>query len=147
MQIVVFGLGKEEYALDIQYIQEIIGLQETTKVPNMPQYVEGVVNFRGRIIPVIDLAQKFNLETKDQDDSARLIVLEFVQDKPIGIKTDYVNEVLTIDEANIENPPKLDEHEQDHCIKGIIKEDDRLIILLDHTKIVSAEMMPELDFE
>ncbi|SMB81810.1 purine-binding chemotaxis protein CheW [Desulfonispora thiosulfatigenes DSM 11270] len=147
MQIVVFGLGKEQYALDIQYIQEIVSLQETTKIPNMPDYIEGVVNFRGRIIPVIDLAKKFNFDIKDQDDSARLIVLEFIKNKPIAIKTDYVNEVLTIDDANIENPPKLDEQEKEHCVKGIIKNDDRLIILLDHSKIITAEMMPELDIE
>lgn len=144
MQIVVFGLGKEEYAFDIQFVHEIVRLQETTKIPNMPEFMEGIINLRGKIIPVIDLSRKFNLAAKDEDEATRLIVLELSKDKPVAIKTDYVNEVLTIDDANIENPPKVSEQEGEHCIKGIIKIDEKLIILLDHLKIIEADMMPQI---
>ena len=85
MQIVVFTIGKEEYGLDIQNVQEIVRLQERTKLPNLPEFFEGVINLRGKVIPVLNLAKKFNLQGNREGDSARLIVLSIDNDKSLAI--------------------------------------------------------------
>lgn len=144
MQVVIFRLERIDYALDIRYVQEILGPQEPTKIPGTPIFVEGVINLRDKIIPVINLCQKFGLNQNVNSAEQRLVVLETAVNKHIAIKTEHVSEVLTIDEKDIEQPPSLSNNETQHCVQGIIKLDNRLIVLLNRDNLIDAEIMPQL---
>lgn len=139
MQVVVFKIGKEEYAFDIQDVQEIVRLQERAKIPNMPEFMEGVINLREKVIPVISLAKKFNLNAREDNDSTRLIVLNLDADKQIAIKADEVTEVLNIEESKIEPVPSITENNKDNCVTGITRVNEKLIILLGSKKILEAD--------
>lgn len=144
MQIVVFTIGKEEYGLDIQNVQEIVRLQERTKLPNLPEFFEGVINLRGKVIPVLNLAKKFNLQGNREGDSARLIVLSIDNDKSLAVMGDKVTEVLTIDETWIEQAHAILEESKDSCVTGIVKLKDKLVILLDSNKIIDTQEIPKV---
>lgn len=139
MQTVVFKIGKEEYCFDIKNVQEIVRVEQPYKIPNMPEYIEGVINLRGKVIPVLNLAHKFNLEAKEENDETRLIVLNIGESKMLAAKADEVTEVLTIRDDNIEKISKIASDDTDTCLEGIAKMKERLIILLDSNKIMAAE--------
>ncbi|KJS20570.1 MAG: hypothetical protein VR72_14350 [Clostridiaceae bacterium BRH_c20a] len=147
MQVVVFKIGKEEYGVDIQRVQEIVLDQKRTKLPNFAEYMEGVINLRGIIIPVLNLAIKFNLVAGEDAKSTRLIVLNLEDDKKIAIIADEVTEVLTITEQEIENIDNFTQTTNKHCISGIAKLKDKLVILLEVGSIVDAEELPKIDLE
>ena len=137
MQLVTFNIGKEEFGMDIHHVQEINRMTNITKVPNSPIYVEGIINLRGGVIPVIDLRLKLNAEKKEIDKNTRIIVAE-VENKIVGFIVDAVNEVLRIPDKLIEEPPAMVAGIDSEFIKAVGKLEDRLLILIDIKKIIQA---------
>jgi len=136
LQLVTFRLGTEEYSLDILSVQEIIRHMHLTKVPRTPDFVEGVINLRGRVIPVLDLRKRFGMPSEERTNETRIIVVE-VEGKTVGLKVDAVSEVLRLPAASVEPPPSLIAGVESEYIKGVGKLDGRLIILLDVGKILT----------
>ncbi len=136
LQFVTFTLGNEEYAVDILNVQEINRITDITQVPNSPDYVEGVINLRGKVIPVINLRTKFHMEEKPTDDTSRIIIME-ISEITNGLIVDSVSEVLRIASSSLEPPPPMSSDIQSHFIKGIAKLDTRLIILIDLNKLLN----------
>ena len=135
LQFVTFTLGNEEYAVDILSVQEINRITEITIVPNSPDYVEGVINLRGKVIPVINLRKKFGLTDKETDDSSRIIIME-IQGITNGLIVDSVSEVLRILTNTIEPAPPMSSNISSQFIKGIAKLENRLIILIDLDRLL-----------
>ena len=134
--MVAFQLGKEEYAVDILNVQEINRLLNITRIPRADKNIEGVVNLRGNIIPVINLHSKFNLESAGEEDDKRIIVFQF-DDVRAGIIVDEVSEVLRISSKDIEAATY--QSMDATLLKGIAKVGERLLILLDLQKILGLE--------
>ncbi len=141
-QLVVFSLLNENYGIDIYKVQEIIQYRDITYVPKAPPFVKGVINLRGRIIPVIDLKERFGLPEKEVTADTRIIVVE-ISSQTIGLIVDSVTEVLRIPNTNIEPPPPVTTIEADF-IEGVGKLDERLIIILDIDRILTKEEKREL---
>jgi purine-binding chemotaxis protein CheW len=144
LQLVSFLIGNEEYGVDILYVQEINRMIQITKVPNAPGFVDGVINLRGRVIPVIDLRSRLNIPKKEHDKNTRIIVVE-VNNKTVGFIVDAVNEVLRIPKNITEAPPELVSGVNSEYIKAVGKLEDRLLILLDLEKILSTEQKAQLE--
>jgi len=136
VQLVSLCLGKEEFGIDILKVQEINRMVEITKVPQAPHYCEGVINLRGKVIPVINLRKKFELEEKEWDKSTRILVCD-VNSNVIGMIVDSVDEVLKIPKSTIEATPDVVGSISANYINGIAKLDDRLLIFLDVIKVAS----------
>jgi purine-binding chemotaxis protein CheW len=135
-QVVVFELGGECYGVDIGLVQEIIRPPAITSVPRAPEYVEGVINLRGRVIPVINLRTRFGLPGAERGRAARIVVLN-VGGQTVGAAVDAVSEVLRIAMASVEPPGATLAGAAAARLRGIAKLDDRLIILLDPNSILS----------
>ena len=145
LQLVSFNLGNEEFAIDILRVQEINRMVEITKVPKSPDFVEGVINLRGKVIPVIDLRKRFSLEAAEHTKETRIVVVD-IEGKVIGLIVDSVSEVLRLPEDTIEPPPPIVAGGVDsEYIQGVGKLDDRLLILLDINNIFSKEENEALD--
>ncbi len=138
IQIVSFKLGKEEFGVDILLVQEINRMTQITKVPNSPDFVEGVINLRGKVIPVIDLRRRMNLERVEHDKGTRIIVVE-IQNRTIGFIVDSVNEVLRVPADTFEAPPEMVSGIGSEFIRAVGKLEDRLLILIDLNKILLDE--------
>ena len=136
-QIVSFRVGDEEFGLDILRVQEIIRHQHLTRVPNSSDFVDGVINLRGKVIPVIALRKRFGITLEPSDGQARIVVLE-VQNMVLGFIVDSVPEVLRIPESAVVPPPRFGKTERDY-VSGVAKMDDRLLLLLDVDRIMSVE--------
>ncbi|MBK7498693.1 MAG: chemotaxis protein CheW [Ignavibacteriales bacterium] len=136
LQLVSFKIGEEEFGVDINIVQEINRMLQITKVPNTPDFIEGVVNLRGRIIPVIDLRVKLGLIKLEHGKNTRIVVIE-LKEQTIGFIVDEVNEVLRIPKSITETPPELIGGVNNEFITAIGKLEDRLLILLDLEKIFS----------
>lgn len=130
IQLVSFKVGKEEFGVDILKVQEINRMLKITKVPNSLDFVEGVVNLRGRIIPVIDLRKRLSIENKIHDAKTRIVVVD-IAGNIVGFIVDEVNEVLRISKDILENPPELVAQVDSDFITSVAKLEDRIIILLD----------------
>ncbi len=137
LQFVTFTLNNEQYAVDILNVQEINRITEITKVPNSPDYVEGVINLRGKVIPVINLRKKFRFDEKPTDDTSRIIIME-INGITNGLVVDSVSEVLRVPSSIIEPAPPMSSDLSGSFIKGIAKMDDRLIILIDIDKLIGG---------
>lgn len=138
IQVVAFQLGDEEYAVDIINVQEINRLLNITRVPRSPYYIDGVVNLRGSIVPVVNLHKKFNMEISSNDEDTRIIVFQF-EDVKAGIIVDKVSEVLHINLNDVEETAKVYNSIDAEIIKGVARVDDRLLILLDLQKLLGIE--------
>ena len=139
LQLVTFTLRKEEYAVDILNVQEINRITEITQVPNSPSYVEGVINLRGKVMPVINLRKKFNLEDKETDDTSRIIIMD-IKGVINGLVVDSVSEVLRIPTDIVEPPPPMSSDMDSKFIKGIAKLENRLIILIDIDELLGESV-------
>lgn len=137
LQLVSFNIGEEEFGVDILKVQEIIRLVEITKVPNAPSFVEGVINLRGKVIPVIDLRKRMGLPSIASNIETRIIVVE-IENKIVGFLVDCVNEVLRISRNITEPPPEVISGLNSDYITAIGKLEDRILILLDLEKILST---------
>lgn len=131
-----FPLGKEIFGIEIRFVTEIIGIQSITYVPEVPAYVKGIINLRGKIIPVIDIRLKFKKDTIPYDDRTCIIVID-LKDTSIGLIVDCVSEVIDISDENIVAPPSYKTGFQNKFIKGIGKVGNDIKLLLDCEKIVS----------
>lgn len=143
LQLVSFKVGDAEFGVDILRVQEINKMMELTVVPNTPSFVEGVVNLRGRIIPVINLRSRLGLDEKDYDTETRIIVVD-LHDKTIGFIVDEVKEVLRIPKSITEPPPEIVSGVDSEYITAIGKLEDRLLILLDLAKVLSNKEHDQL---
>ncbi|WP_425806941.1 chemotaxis protein CheW [Desulfitobacterium sp. Sab5] len=141
-QLVTFGLGSEEFGINIMLVQEIIRIPPITRVPKAPSYVEGVINLRGNVIPVVSLRNRFGMDHVEETDLSRIIVLQ-VHNKVFGIRVDAVTEVLRLDTDSIEPPPPVALGMDSHYIRGVGKIGERLLILLDLDQIIGGEMNHE----
>jgi len=130
LQLVTFRLGNEEFGIDIRKVQEINRMIDITRIPNAPPYVEGVVNLRGKIIPIVSLRTKLGLGEADRDKATRIMVVE-IEGSILGFIVDSVSEVLRIQDPTIEAPPSVTGSNDSAYIEGVINLSDRILILLD----------------
>ncbi|MDX1531282.1 MAG: chemotaxis protein CheW [Rhodothermales bacterium] len=135
LQLVSFVLEGEEFGIDILKVQEIIRPVAITRVPNAPAFVEGVINLRGRIVPVIDAHARFNLPARTADESSRIVVVE-VGAPVVGFMLVAVKVVIRVDPATMEPPPDLAVGVDADYISGVAKLEDRLLILLDVERVL-----------
>lgn len=134
-QFVICRIGQEEFAVDVLSVQEINRLVEVTRVPKTPRFVEGVINLRGRIIPVLDLRRRFGLTASMQTLQSRIVVVS-VQAKLVGFIVDSVVEVLRVPKSAIEPPPNVGSSAGAEFTQGVGRIDDRLLIVLDLTRLL-----------
>jgi len=135
LQLVTFTLDNEEYAVDILSVQEINRITEISEVPNAPVFIEGVINLRGKVIPVINLRKKFGLQDREIDDSSRVIIMD-IQGVTNGLLVDSVSEVLRIPMDVVESAPPMSASMASKFIQGIAKLEKRLLILIDIDKLI-----------
>ena len=138
LQLVSFTIGEEEFGVDILKVQEINRMVEVTRVPNAPEYVDGVINLRGKVIPIIDLRRRFGMERKEKDKDTRIIVVE-LGGKILGFVVDAVSEVLRIPKSVTEPPPSIIAGIKAEYITAIGKLEDRLLILLDLERVLTVK--------
>ncbi|HHY40948.1 MAG TPA: chemotaxis protein CheW [Syntrophaceticus sp.] len=144
IQLVIFRLGVEEYGVPITQVREINLLSKTTKIPNSPAFLEGVINLRGQIIPVVDLKKRFSIDHTEYSKDARIMIVE-VNESVIGIIVDEVLEVLRLPASSIEPPPPVIAGITAAYLDGVGKLDDRLFILLNMDKILTLSEQEELE--
>ncbi|MEE8338049.1 MAG: chemotaxis protein CheW [Dehalococcoidia bacterium] len=145
-QLVVFDLAGQQYGVDISTVREIIRMTEITHVPDAPPSVEGVINLRGGVIPVVDLRKRFGLRVTRPTDQSRVLVVELGGDS-VGVIVDAVAEVLRIPASSIEDTTSLVTTADSYYIDGIAKVDEDLLILLNLTKALSSEALADLAIE
>jgi purine-binding chemotaxis protein CheW len=140
LQLVTLLLGGEEYGLPIMEVQEIIRMRNVrvTEIPNAPVFTEGVMNLRGRVVPVVDMHKRFNLPAEELGRSARIVIVT-VDARTIGLVVDAVVEVVRVDEAGIEPLPDLAAGVDSEYVRGIVRVDERMVIVLDVQRVFSAE--------
>ena len=147
LQLVVFQLGQEEFGVDIAQVREIIKPTEITQMPNSPPFVEGVINLRGQITTIMDLRKRVDLGEATKTDQMRIIVVE-LEDNTIGMVVDSVTEVLRISNSEIDPTPAIATEVDTNYIQGVGKlkngEQDRLLILLDLTKVLSQDEVTQI---
>jgi purine-binding chemotaxis protein CheW len=144
IQVVSFKLGSEEYGVDIAQVQEINRMVTVTHVPRAPQFMEGVINLRGQLIPIIDLRTRFGMPRVEHTKNTRIVVTE-VGMKRVGMVVDSVSEVLRLPTDQIEPAPEMISGVDTEYIRGVGKIEDRLIILLDLARIISIAEKRELE--
>lgn len=144
LQIVTFKVGEEEFSVSILKVQEIIRMSEITKVPSSPPFVEGVINLRGKVIPVIDSRKRFGLPAVERTEEARIIVVDS-DGKIVGLIVDSVTEVLRLSTNTVEPPPDIVGGVDSEYIDGVGKLDNRLVILLNLDKVLTVKEKGQLD--
>jgi purine-binding chemotaxis protein CheW len=145
-QLVVFDLAGQQYGVDISTVREIIRVTEITHVPDAPPSIEGVINLRGGVIPVVDLHERFGLRVTNVTSQSRVVVVELEGDN-VGVVADAVAEVLRIPASSIEDTTSLVTTADSYYIDGIAKVEDELLILLNLTKALSADTLAKLAVE
>jgi purine-binding chemotaxis protein CheW len=143
IQLVTFKIADEEFGVDILKVQEIIRMMPITKVPNAPAFVEGVINLRGKVIPVIDMRKRFGLAESAHDSDTRIEVMD-LQGQVVGFVVDAVSEVLRINESTVEPPPAVVAGVGSEYMRGVGKLKDRLLILLDLDKLLNQKELNSL---
>lgn len=142
-KFLTFSLDKEIYGIEIKYVTEIIGIQEFTEMPELPDYIRGIINLRGKIIPIMDVRIRFKKKTKEYNDRTCVIVVD-IKDLCIGIVVDQVLEVLTIKEEDIVEPPKLSKDFNNRFIKNIGKVGNDVKLLLDCQQLLTDDELEDL---
>lgn len=138
-----FHLAGEDYGIEIRYVIEIIGIQSITEVPDMPAFIRGVINLRGKVIPVMDVRARFGLPDRDYDDRTCIIVVN-IDGTEVGLVVDEVSEVADIPEANVEPAPRTSKNRENSYIQGMGKINKAVKILLDVHKLLFTAEMQEL---
>jgi purine-binding chemotaxis protein CheW len=144
LQIVGFQIGKETFGLPIAAVREVIRLPEITVVPNVPDHIQGVMNLRGKIIPVIDLPKKFGAHSSERSVKNRIVVVE-LDGRSVGLIVHSASEVLRLPQSKIEHPQDVFPDSQLDYVSGVGKLNGRLVILLDLQKIMRRTDLPNLD--
>lgn len=137
IKILVFSINNEHYATDIMDVERILGHEEPTKLPDLPPFVEGVINHEGNILPIINLAARFNLSKGRQQESKIIVARQ--QESKIGIIVDAVSEVVDINVDNIEAAPNVVSGISKRYIKGLIKNNEKIIIFLNLAAILTED--------
>jgi len=141
-QFLSFKLDEEEFALDISKVREVLDYTRITKVPQTPNYMKGVINLRGSVVPVVDLNNKFGIKETTQTVNTRIIIGEVAvegEDTVLGVLADSVHEVIEMEPENIEPAPKIGSKLNTEFLKGMGKRDEEFIMILDIDKIFSAD--------
>lgn len=138
LQLVSFRLAQEEYGVEITKVQEIILMGEITRVPQTPEYIMGLINLRSTVIPIVDLRMRFGLNQEEQTDETRIMVVN-VAGKTIGIIVDAVSEVLRVTKDQIAPPPPTVAGLGQEYLTGLVKLENRLLIMLDIDKILGED--------
>lgn len=125
-----FHIGSEEYAIEIKYVTEIIGMLKVTEVPQTPSYIKGVINLRGKVIPVMDIRLRFGMEPRDYDERTCVIVVH-INENTVGLVVDTVSEVLDIPHSNIETSGHLSNASDNNFISGMGKVEDKIKMVID----------------
>ncbi len=143
-QLVVFVMENEEFACSINNVREVLKMIRVTPLPRSLDFVEGVINMRGEVIPVIDLRKRFGLPEAERTDENRIIIVE-VEDRMVGLIVDSVREVLSLSDQHIQEAPSQVAGGKTDLIKGVGKADDRMLIILDLSRILTSEEQIALD--
>jgi purine-binding chemotaxis protein CheW len=143
-QVVVFQLNNQTYGIDITSVIEIIRMEKITRLPRTPEFIEGIINLRGKVIPVIDLCKRFGLLSQEITGQSRIVIIQ-VNNATFGMIVDSVQEVLRIATSTIEPPPPMVGGVDAAYLRGIALLNERLVILLDHTKILYQHEAEELE--
>lgn len=141
-QYLTFSLGEEDFALEIARVREVLDYTNITKVPRMPEFLRGVINLRGNVVPVTDLRLKLGMSATKRTVNTCIVIVEIDVDGDLmdmGVLTDSVQEVLDLDPAQIEPPPRLGTKLNTEFIRGMGKRDDRFLIILDIDKVLSSD--------
>lgn len=143
-QFVSFMIENEYYGVEILKVQEIVGMTRITSVPNMAHYMKGVINLRGKVVPVVDMRLKFNMDERDYDAVTVILIVE-VKGREIGMIVDSVSDVVDIPREQIQKTPHFKANIDTNYIKGIGNMNDMLVILLDVDKILSSDELEQID--
>lgn len=143
IQVACFRLGEDTYAIDIMRIKEIIRPQKLAALPRAPSFVEGVLNLRGAVIPVIDLRKRFGMPLRENDQNKRLLIINLAL-CDMGIAVDEVTEVITIPVANIKPPPQVNQGVDAEYLLGVCLAQDSLIMLLNPDRLLTGGETVEL---
>jgi len=138
-----FNLAKEDYGIEICYVTEIIGIQNITDLPEMPDFIRGVINLRGKVIPVMDVRARFKLPDRDYDERTCIIVVE-IRDTAVGLVVDEVREVMDIPEESVEPPPKATGRENSNFLQGLGKVGNDVKIILNVSQLLFDTELEEL---
>lgn len=139
IQLVSFELEGEEYGIDVLAVREIIRMPTITKMPNAPDYMDGIINLRGTVVPIVSLRKRFGLCERDEDNSCRILVME-VGENLTGFVVDAVAEVIRISSAEIQPPPPIAQsNAAQDCITGVVNHGGRLLITLDLERLFGDE--------
>ncbi len=147
-QYLTFRLGDEMFSLNVAQVREILDLSTITKIPGTPDFMVGVINVRGSVVPVIDLHIQFGMPRTENTTETRIIVMELLlngETTVLGALADSVHEVTELDSEQIEKPPKIGARWRTEFVKGIGRQDDRFIIILDIDQVFSEEELELAD--
>lgn len=144
LKVVSFLLSEEKFALDIMNVDSIVELGKIVKIPESSDYVEGIMNLRGNVIPVIKLKKKFKMKDTERKPSSKIIVIN-LEDRKVGLLVDQVHEVLTITDKQIEQPPTDVSKSSANILLGIAKLDQDLLIILNAKEILTAQEQIQLE--
>lgn len=142
MSLVTFKIGNELYGIDIMEVREIVTLLEVTPIPNSPSFVDGVINLRGEIIPIVDLSKRFHFsssEFTEEEELLRGIIIINADDMIIGVIIDQVNRVITINFEDIQPPPQVIAGIGAEFIQGVVKKEENLLIILNIKKLFNKQ--------
>ena len=139
-----FHLAGEDYGIDIAFVTEIIGIQKITEVPDMPMFIKGVINLRGKVIPVMDVRLRFKMEERAYDERTCIVVVD-INGTAVGLVVDEVREVANIPESQVEPPPETGRGKFSHYLKGLGKVGDDVKILLNAEKILYEEELEQIE--
>lgn len=143
-----FKLGPEIYGIEILCVQEIIGLMPITRIPKVSEYIRGVINLRGKVIPVMSLSRRFGVPDRDDTSLTCIIVIELARSSDtitMGVVVDEVSEVINIHAENIESPPDLGGAAGDSFLRGMGKVDGKVVILLDMARVIESDVTIDLN--
>lgn len=143
-QYVTFTLDNEEYGLPILQVQEIIGYKKLTKIPNVPDYIKGIFNLRGTIVPSVDMRTKFGMEKKDFDQFT-VVMIVVVQERTIGMIVDSVADVVIFSDVQMQKTPRVTARIRTEFIKGIGQTNDKFVVLLDADRLLSTDELNIID--
>jgi purine-binding chemotaxis protein CheW len=144
-KVIVFALGSEEYGVEVEKVRTIERMQPMTRVPKAPEFIKGVINLRGLVIPIIDLRARFGLDTVDYSDSTRIIIVS-AGEFEVGLIVDSANDVIDLDTDNIDNPPEIVGGIKAKYLDGIARVgEDRLLVLLNLEQVLNKDELQQLE--
>lgn len=143
LQWVTFQLGDETYGVNVMQVQEVLRVTEIAPVPGAPDYVLGIINLRGNVVTVLDTRKRFGMETRDSDDSSRILIIESAE-QVVGILVDSVSEVVYLRGSEIEPAPNVGNEESSRFIQGVCNREEELLILVELNKLLTEDELKEV---